>query len=184
MTKLTPQLQKKFIHLLQLGMPHKYACESCDISEQIYHVWMKHGKKEKKGKYVEFFESVQRTKSEALSRKLVYLEQACINGSVTAIIWWLEHNHPELYRQPADVNLNVKPDVKYFIEFLDSPEYHKLRDQKRAKTAQANDVFQQPHTLTPVQRLPTPIKKPTVEEPDDLIPFNPDEDEEEEENHA
>jgi hypothetical protein len=127
MTKLTSELQEKFLKLLELGVPIKYACESLSIDESTYFVWMKLGKKKTEGKYFEFFKSVETIPGKAMACKLAHLEKAAEKGSVSACIWFLEHKYPEIFKQATDLNLNVKPDVTQFIAFLE------MRDKEKEK---------------------------------------------------
>jgi hypothetical protein len=184
MVKLTEPLQTKLLHFLELGVPIKYACQAVGIDERTYYVWMKLGKRDKDrpdSKYFQFLQSVDSIPARCLARKLLHLEQASANGSVSATIWFLEHRYPEIFKQPSDVNLNIKPDVTAFIAFLNGAEYKKMRDKKKqeekalATTTQSNDAMRQPNTNGVVQMLPPPVNDPLEEEPDDLEPVEEDE---------
>jgi len=125
MTKLTSELQEHFLKLLELGVPIKYACEALNIDESSFFVWMRLGRKKTEGKYFQFFKSVESIPGKAMARKLAHLEKAAEHGSVSACIWFLEHKYPELFKQATDVNLNVKPTIQEFIDFLDMKDKEK-----------------------------------------------------------
>ena len=128
MTKLTPELQKKFLHLLELGVPIKYSCEALNIAEQRYFVWMKIGLKKPDTKYGEFRQLVLSIPGKAMARKLQYLETAAQKGSINAAIWFLERKYPDLFKQATDVNLTMKPTVQQLNEF------YELKEKEKKKT--------------------------------------------------
>jgi hypothetical protein len=127
MTKLTPELQKKFLHALELGVPIKYACEALNIDESRYYVWMKLGLKKPDTKYGEFRKSVEAIPGKAMARKLQYLETAAQKGSVNAVIWFLEHKYPAEFKQATDINLAVKPTIQQLNEFYEMKEKEKKK---------------------------------------------------------
>ena len=118
MSKLTPELQTKIIQLLKLGVPQKYACEACNISENTFYTWMKLGKKKTEGKYHEFSESVIRSNSEAMAIKLADLEKAAQRGNVSAITWFLEHKYPELFGNKLSIEHSGKITVEAIKAWL------------------------------------------------------------------
>ena len=129
MSKLTPELQDKFIHLLELGVPIKYACEALNIDERTYFVWMKLGRKKKDDKYFQFLQSVESIPGKAMARKLLHLEKAAEKGSVAASIWFLEHKYPDEFKQqPTEVNLTLKPTVQQLNDFYLLKEKEKKKE--------------------------------------------------------
>jgi len=128
MTKLTPELQDKFLKLLELGVPIKYACQTLNIGEATYFRWMDLGQRDKdrpESKFREFRESVQSIPGKAMARKLAHLEKAAEKGNITATTWFLEHKFPEEFKQAQDINLSVKPTVQQLNEFYELKEKEK-----------------------------------------------------------
>jgi hypothetical protein len=187
MVKLTEDLQKKLLHFLELGVPIKYACEALGIDERSYYVWKKLGKRDKDrpdSKYFQFLQQVESIPGKAMARKLLHLEQAAANGSVSANIWFLEHRFPEVFKQSSDLNVTLKPSSETFRLFLEGP-YRQIKAQREKTlipTTYPNTNFKPSNINTGVHLLPPPAKDPVTEEPDDLIRINPDEEENEEEN--
>ena len=120
MTKLTPELQTNFLKLLELGVPIKYACEALNIDESTYFVWMKQGKEQSKGKYFEFFKSVQSIPGKAMARKLHHIEKAAEKGNVTAAIWFLKTKYPELFGDKLQIDATLQHQNPQFqpIQFV------------------------------------------------------------------
>jgi len=98
-------------------------------------------------------------------------------------------------RKKTDSTENVgvpppKPDVTQFIAFLDGP-YKKIKEERMKDNTDKIQVDYDNlkwSTQNPIKATdgasPRPQESIPEQEPDDLIPYNPNEDDEEEENHA
>jgi len=137
MTKLTQERQDKFIQLLRLGTPIKYACRACSIDDSLYYVWMKLGERDKdrpESKYFKFFEAVKRTEGEAMTLKLADLEKAAQRGSVQAITWFLEKKYPDEFGNKLQVTHDVKLSVQQVNDYFGNKNKEKKDEAKPTET--------------------------------------------------
>lgn len=106
MTKLTEDVQGKIIEALKHGNYQDAAAAYAGISEATFHNWMARGREEarriadgekanpKEEIFLAFLEAVERARSEAEVRNVMYIQRAAQEGTWQAAAWFLERSHP------------------------------------------------------------------------------------------
>jgi hypothetical protein len=74
--KLTPERQEIIVKLLRFCNYRITACRAAGITYETFLNWMKRGKKEKKGKYFEFFCAVEKAEAEGEAHAVVEIMQS------------------------------------------------------------------------------------------------------------
>ena len=64
-TKLTPETQKKLCDAISAGNYLVAACGYADVSYGTFALWMRLGRKARKGKYFKFFKAVRKAETDA-----------------------------------------------------------------------------------------------------------------------
>jgi hypothetical protein len=174
MAKLTPTLQKQFMDLRELGLSIKRTCEAINIDESLYYKWIKHGQRAKNhpdNKYFKFFQASSSIEAKAIARKLLHIEKAAEKGNASAATWWLEHRHPQEFKQASDVNLNVKPPAKYLNYFMEWMDYKKKGVVVSEKDEEDFEVFVQNQSLKKAP-VPADFYRPSLDarEPVETLP--------------
>lgn len=105
-SKLTPEVQDKIVEALKHGNYQDAAAAYAGISESTFHNWMNRGREEarriadgekanpKETIYLELLEAVEKARSEAEVRNVMYIQRAAQEGTWQAAAWFLERSHP------------------------------------------------------------------------------------------
>lgn len=96
-TKLTPELQRDFVRMLQLGNWIETACDFVGIHPDTYYDWMRRAEAggARNRIYVEFSEAVRKARAGAEAESVARIRLAGKNGNWHADRWYLERSHPE-----------------------------------------------------------------------------------------
>ena len=94
-TKLTDERQQLIVAALKAGNYIDTACDYAGISHQSFYNWMEQGEAAQRGKFFEFFEAVQKARSEAEMRNVNVVQKAAQGGTWQAAAWHLERSFPE-----------------------------------------------------------------------------------------
>lgn len=106
MTKLTEEVQARIVEALKHGNYQDAAAAYAGISEATFHNWMARGREEarrladgekansKETIFLEFFEAVEKARSEAEVRNVMYIQRAAQDGTWQAAAWFLERSYP------------------------------------------------------------------------------------------
>jgi hypothetical protein len=93
-TKLTKELQVKIVEAIEAGNYQEVAAQSVGICRTTYFDWMKKGKEQKTGIYVDFSDAIQKARASA-EMSCVSIIQAASHDSWQAAAWWLERTSPD-----------------------------------------------------------------------------------------
>ena len=88
--KLNSELTKNICENIKNGIPFKYACKICGISQSTFYNWYNKGKKADDGIFKEFYGEVENAKAEAVGYHFDIIMNAGKNGNWRASAWWLE----------------------------------------------------------------------------------------------
>lgn len=129
-TTLTPESKEKILGSIRLGMPVKDAMKMQGLSERSFYHWIKRGAdefdrlerdpyavpNESEIEFLQFFQSVERAKSEAVGVHVATVTNAAKSGDWRASAWWLERQRrDEFGKEPPitvvgtqnNVNINM-----------------------------------------------------------------------------
>lgn len=93
-SKLTPELQGRFLRLLRLGCYRSQVAKSCGISPSTVRNWLKWGREDPASAYGEFLRGVLEAEVEAKTACLGAIFKAVRRGQWRAAAWWLERKYP------------------------------------------------------------------------------------------
>lgn len=96
-TKLTPELQEKFIRAQRAGNWVETCCDYVGINPDTYYEWMKRGERGEKRDaiYVAFAEAVRTARASAEIESVARIRVSGQNGNWRADAWYLERSHPD-----------------------------------------------------------------------------------------
>ncbi len=103
-TKLTKEVHNTITEAIALGVTYKNAVGAAGISYQCFLDWLERGKKTQKGElnrtkankiYLEFFESVERSKHKAFSEYTKTIHKAAKEGDWRAAESFLKRRDPD-----------------------------------------------------------------------------------------
>lgn len=94
---------------VRIGVPIRKAVAAVGISEKTFYNWMTRGMNERErlatvpnakvntteGVYLQFLQSVERARGEAITKKVAVIAKAGNEGDWRAAAWWLERQSPE-----------------------------------------------------------------------------------------
>tara|TARA_R110000824_G_C15221116_1_gene677593 strand:+ start:3808 stop:4281 length:474 start_codon:yes stop_codon:yes gene_type:complete len=91
-SKLTKEVNDRFIRAIKLGCPIKDACGCASIGETTYYKWIQWADSDRKDvkRYREFRDNVKAAEGEATQAWLAIIEKAAREGSWQAAAWKLE----------------------------------------------------------------------------------------------
>src|SRR5262245_30907299 len=102
-TKLTEATQRVIVEGVAAGVPFKYAAQRAGIDESTLHLWMRKGRRAKKGPHFQLFQSLKKAEADAVARNVAVVQNASTK-SWQAAAWWLERrHHKEFGRQDRTV---------------------------------------------------------------------------------
>jgi hypothetical protein len=91
--KLTPELQQKIVDSLRMGNYIETSSAYAGITKSTLYEWMKRGAREKRGKYKEFSNAVEKAMAEAEMWDVALIAQAA-KENWQAAAWRLERKYP------------------------------------------------------------------------------------------
>jgi transposase len=108
-TKLTPEVQSAVMEALSAGNYLETAAQYAGIGASTLYLWLDRGRAEKERldidteaepveseqKFVEFLETVEKTRAQAEVRAVALVRKAAIDGTWQAAAWYLERSHPK-----------------------------------------------------------------------------------------
>ncbi len=109
-SKLTPDVQARFVQAITLGATYEIACKYAGIVIDTYYRWRKMGE-ERAGPHREFVEALERAEGTAAIGWLAKIEKAASDGAWQPAAWKLERRYPHAYgrtvqEQSGSVNVN------------------------------------------------------------------------------
>jgi hypothetical protein len=101
--------ESKLIEYIKFGTPVNRAVAAVGISERTFYTWMNRGINERErlatvpnakpnpteGVYLQFLQSVERARGEAITKKVAVIAKAGNEGDWRAAAWYLERQAPE-----------------------------------------------------------------------------------------
>ncbi|MFC3833492.1 hypothetical protein [Deinococcus rufus] len=96
-TKLTAQLQERFVRAIRAGNWVETCCDYCGINPDSYYEWMKRGTQggEHNAIYRDFKRAVDEARASAEIESVARIRVSGQNGNWRADAWYLERSHPE-----------------------------------------------------------------------------------------
>jgi hypothetical protein len=91
--KLTPEVQQRIVDSLRMGNYIETASAYAGITKSTLYEWMKRGAREKRGKYKEFSNAVEKAMAEAEMWDVALIAQAA-KENWQAAAWRLERKYP------------------------------------------------------------------------------------------
>ena len=92
-TKLTPEVQKRFVEALKLGATHRIACQYCGIDPSTFYRWMQ----KERGVYRKFRDEVKEAEAVGSLGSLARINKSAKEGDWKAAAWLLERRYPSEY---------------------------------------------------------------------------------------
>jgi hypothetical protein len=127
-SRLTREFIGEFAGVLGCCWHLETACDLVGISKQSVYVWLRKGRKAKRGLHREFRDAVKKALAGKAALAVAGIEKAGQGGCWTAYAWLLERKYPELWSS----SVNEIREIRRWIE-----------QQERAKS------HGQPHHPTP-----------------------------------
>lgn len=103
--------KKDILKLLRSGVPVIHACAAVGLAEVTFYAWIKKGKEQKKGQYVEFYKDVQKAKADAVTRNVALIQKAAQKGTWQASAWYLERCHANEFGKQEVQKLEHSGDI-------------------------------------------------------------------------
>ena len=115
-SKLTAELQSKIFEYIELGISYEDTCIALGIDASTLQIWKVRGKKEKKGKYKEFFKGIRRAETEAKVWRIKKVAEGEKEDPKLALEM-LARKYPKEFGRKDTHNVNVQGDIKInFVE--------------------------------------------------------------------
>ncbi len=103
----TPELQAKFIEMVEKGVPLTIACKGVGIAYPTYNRWT-HYAKQGREPFYGFVIAVQRARADGVTRRLERIESAGKSGKWQADAWYLERVHSEEFAIKTKLEATVR----------------------------------------------------------------------------
>ena len=91
---LTPEVHASIVKWMEAGNYFETACQITGVAVRTARLWLRHGNKQKRGKYADFLHSVKKAEARAEARNVLRIETASAK-QWQASAWLLERKHPE-----------------------------------------------------------------------------------------
>lgn len=88
----TPEVCDKIVQTLAAGHFRETAAKCAGVSVRAFRYWLAEGRRQKKGKYKDFLQSVQQAEHEA---EIHCLDLVLQSEEISTKQWYLERRHPE-----------------------------------------------------------------------------------------
>jgi hypothetical protein len=95
--RLTDQTQAVITEALRRGASVRVAAEAAGLSRHTLYLWLRQGRRSRRGKLFNFFNTVRRVQAQALAECAAKIMDAIEGGDVRAAQWFLERRAPEDY---------------------------------------------------------------------------------------
>ncbi|MGH2973610.1 MAG: transposase [Solirubrobacterales bacterium] len=127
-TKLTPEVAERIVNAVRAGNYYEPAARSAGISPATFHRWIARGKRETKGAYYDFYESVERASAEAQVHAVALIKKAAADGEWRAAAYFLERRHPEGWRRHESIDHEGSQLIVHTEELKDPKTRKELRE--------------------------------------------------------
>tara|TARA_R110002020_G_scaffold150501_4_gene327316 strand:+ start:4615 stop:5025 length:411 start_codon:yes stop_codon:yes gene_type:complete len=102
-TKLNAETQKRFIDGLKLGLTYELASSYAGVDRTTIFNWMRRGKEEDEGIYVDFFNAVKAAEGQCAAICMGRIQRAAEAGQWQAAGWIMERRYGYSARQEVSV---------------------------------------------------------------------------------
>ena len=92
MSKLKPEIKKRLVEGIRLGLTNKLAAAYAGISESTFYLWMQQAREGDQEK-IELSESLKKAEAQSAAHSLAVIKKAAQDGTWTAAAWMLERRH-------------------------------------------------------------------------------------------
>jgi len=132
---LNAEIYQTLLDYIRMGTPITHAVSAAGISSKAFYNWMARGMSERERLatipnakenpreiiYVRFVHNVERTRAEAITKKIATVTKASIEGDWRAAAWWLERQVPNEFGKidRLEVGRNDGNSIKVQIEMGD-----------------------------------------------------------------
>lgn len=111
-TKLSPQLKKRIVALLQKGHMIEIACNASGITAATFYGWMNRGEKEGSGLFFDFFKAVTSARGIAEVHLVDCVQKAALTDWRPAT-WLLERMFPDRYAGRERLDVTHKGSIEH-----------------------------------------------------------------------
>lgn len=103
-----PTLRERLTAALKAGNYIETACQYAGLGYSTYFKWMQEAKADDAPpELVEFMESVESARAQAIVRNVKLIQDAAQNGTWQAAAWWLERSQPTMWGRNDKVRQEV-----------------------------------------------------------------------------
>ena len=126
--KITPEVEKRLLQLIQAGVPRKHAAQACGIAESTFHLRLANNRS--------FRSAVEKAYAECVAAKVLRIRKA-EDDSWQAAGWWLERRERADFGRVDRVEQTgadggpVQHEVKWNLDALPT---HDLRELYRIQS--------------------------------------------------
>ncbi|MDD5747899.1 MAG: hypothetical protein PHP64_02425 [Actinomycetota bacterium] len=125
-TKLTSEVQEKICKAIENGCTKESACAKVGITPQTLCNWTNWGREGREG-YIEFFEAIKKAEEKAIAYYERQLKKCAEEGSITAIIFFLQNRAPERWKDKRAVehsgrieNVDIEKEIEELTKIVKS----------------------------------------------------------------
>ncbi len=119
-TKLTLEVERRLVHAISQGVPYKAACEYAGISYQTFLNWKKRAQSDDDGRFIEFFDHIQKARGQAAVLLLTEIEKAT-KRNWRAAAWKLERMYPHLFGRQRLYHRPYETSFQDGVQRVESP---------------------------------------------------------------
>jgi transposase len=105
--KLSKEVESTIVNWVAAGNYFDTACSLAGVSKSSGYAWVKAGRAQKRGRYREFLDALNRARAEAETRLLAHIDNQAA-GEWRAAAWRLEHMFPNRYRDKKRMEVTGK----------------------------------------------------------------------------
>ncbi len=119
-SKLTKELIKQAVKLVENGNNVKDIFGALNISDFSWYTWLQQGKQAKSGLKRELYEEVEKAERRAIMRNVAHIQRAAGEGNWQAAAWWLERKYPDDWGKKERLGFDNTEGLKIVIEKVEA----------------------------------------------------------------
>jgi len=133
-SKLTPEAQAAIVEAVLHGCTYKDASEAAGVSYETFNEWMKAGRENKRGKFSEFSELVDKANAKCAVNFTRVIQTAAAKGDAKYALEWLKRRRRSEWGDNVDVTSNNEKIQQTVIYIPDN-----FRDDTKDNEVNSND---------------------------------------------
>lgn len=137
-TSLTPEIHRKVVHAVQVGMCIEAAAALVGVNKTTIYDWMRRGARDRSGPFHEFSRDLTQALAECQYLALSRLHRLMQDGSFQAVSWFLERRFPQEWGRRQAVELTGKVEGTLTLEMVRAAAQLALLDAR--DTAASNGI--------------------------------------------